>query len=162
MARSIHGLSDTPIGRTWCNMRARCLNSNVIPFKKYGARGIWICKFLAESPKNIIAMIGNRPSGKSIDRISGKGGYTCGECNDCIAHDWPLNIRWLTTKEQNRNTARNLMVTINGKTRCVSDWAERSGIFPTTLYYRVKIGLRGNEILSPLKRRGTIPISIHK
>jgi hypothetical protein len=159
-ASAIHGLSNTRIGNTWATMRGRCLNSKIQPYRKYGARGVWICSFLAASPRNIIAVIGNRPPRKTIDRTNTLGGYTCGKCADCLRHKWPLNIRWLSVKEQGRNTIRNRMVTIKGETRCISDWSEKTGIRESTLHYRARIGLDGEDFLNPMKRRTSIPLNV--
>lgn len=151
-SRAIHGLSNTPIGNTWTAMVARCKNSKIKPFRKYGARGIWVCSYLEASPLNIIAIIGERPSDKTLDRINGKGGYTCGKCLECVANQWPLNIRWLTPKEQARNMSRNRMITINGETKCLEDWSQKSGLRSSTIAYRLNIGLIGEAILQPSKR----------
>jgi hypothetical protein len=76
-------------------MRSRCTNPNTISYKYYGALGVSVCArwdnfeiFLAD----ILATIGERPPGHSLDRYPDiNGNYELG------------NVRWATVKEQNSN-----------------------------------------------------------
>jgi hypothetical protein len=62
--------------------------------------------------------MGRKPTPKhSLDRIDNNSGYS------------PENCRWATSKEQNRNRRDNVMLTFNGQTKCVAEWAEQYG-FP--------------------------------
>ena len=78
---------------TWCSMVQRCLNEHNPRYKYYGARGIAICdRWQGEHGfENFLADMGERPEGKSIDRINNDGNYEPGNC------------RWATQKEQVRN-----------------------------------------------------------
>lgn len=80
----------TPTYRTWQAMRARCHNPNAIHYDSYGGRGINICDRWNDF-SNFLADMGERPNGKSIDRIDPNDNYE------------PTNCRWATAKEQTNN-----------------------------------------------------------
>jgi hypothetical protein len=76
---------------TWKAMKQRCLDERSVAYEHYGGRGITICKRWRSSFKNFLADMGERPSGKSLDRIDVDGNYE------------PSNCRWATPKEQVAN-----------------------------------------------------------
>lgn len=83
-----HGMANrTPTYRSWKEMRQRCLNPNSDKAKWYGARGIRVCERW-NSYENFLADMGERPAGKTLDRIDPDKGYA------------PDNCRWATPKEQ--------------------------------------------------------------
>lgn len=102
----------------WRNMIQRCHNPNHHQYCSYGGRGITVCDewrndyscFREWALKNGYAQ------GLTIDRIDNNGGYS------------PQNCRWATYKEQNRNKRSNRNITLNGETKCLSEWAEFFGI----------------------------------
>lgn len=151
-----HRLSRTPIYNTWSGMKERCYYKPHIAYKYYGARGIKVCEFLSNSPSSIIQTIGLKPKGKSIDRIDNKGNYSCGLCDECVQDGWPMNIRWATSRQQNRNRRNNRPLTINGVTMLAVEWAEFVGITPTTIYHRINRGESGSDLIRPM-RRSSIP-----
>ena len=113
--------------RIWCDMMSRCFNPNVPIFKDYGGRGITVCeewrgrKFNCEGRKdgfkNFIQYLGHAPSNiYSIERINNDGNYE------------PGNVRWATNREQARNRRSNRLLTYNGQTLCLIEWAEKTGV----------------------------------
>lgn len=146
----MHGQRQTPTGNSWSAMMSRCFNPNYNVFQNYGKRGITVCLFLKESPLNLISVIGKRPSPEhSIDRICNDGHYSCGLCKECLSFGWALNVRWATRKEQSANRSTSKMVTINNVTKCITGWADESGVNKHTIFNRLKRGWSGPSLLSP-------------
>ncbi|MEU6768618.1 hypothetical protein ABZ916_39675 [Streptomyces sp. NPDC046853] len=124
-----HGKSKTPLYRVWRGMIARCEDSNSPHFKHYGGRGITICAEWRNSFETFERDMGSGyRAGLSIDRINNSLGYFASNC------------RWATVTEQNRNRRFNRLVTFEGETHCVTEWAELIGIKPTTLTQRLERG----------------------
>lgn len=121
-----HGLAGTLIHQTWASMMARCYNHRHDRFPQYGGAGIGLCDFLRASPQNLLSIVGQRPERRySIDRIDGKLGYHCGQCEQCLKMGWVLNIKWSTPKEQAMNRQNNIWITIGGVTKTCADWARQ-------------------------------------
>lgn len=152
MANAIHGLSHTPTGVSWRMAIDRCYNPKTPCYVRYGAIGIRMCEYLRATPINLIELIGERPSGRSIDRENNSGSYTCGKCAECLQKGWPLNVRRATPTQQGRNQHRNHLVIISGKSRCVAEWAEIIGISESCLRLRIKRGWKDQQLLTPLRK----------
>lgn len=115
--RSItHGMSNTQAYTAWTNMKTRCNNPSGHDIKNYSNCGIIVCKHWLNSFENFFEDMGKPPKGKSIERIDNNKGYS------------PENCKWATRKEQMRNTRYNRLVSYQGQTRCVAEWAEILGI----------------------------------
>lgn len=72
-------------------MKTRCLNAKQQRYSDYGGRGIRVCARWLKSFENFLADLGERPPGKTLDRINNDGDYEPGNC------------RWATSSEQQRN-----------------------------------------------------------
>lgn len=114
----------TPEYSTWRAMLRRCKDKALINYANYGGRGITVCDKWLEFPA-FLADVGHRPEGTSLDRIDSNGNYE------------PGNVRWATQKQQCRNTRINRLLTHNGKTMCVAEWAEQIGISENTIRGRL-------------------------
>ena len=114
----------TPEYQAWLGMLARCSNPRNKYFKDYGGRGITICEEWKQF-KNFFSFMGKRPEGLTLDRINNELGY------------YPGNVRWTTWAQQNRNKRDNVNLTINGETKCLTDWARLSGVHYETIRGRL-------------------------
>lgn len=128
-------------------MISRCYYKQDDSYPYYGGRGLGVCEFLRASPANLLALVGDKPKGKSIDRPNNNSGYHCGSCAECAMNGWPKNIRWATPREQVRNRRNTIRITFNGKTQCAAEWAEELRIPIWRIQRRYKSGLRGYKLL---------------
>lgn len=87
---------------SWMKMRDRCTNPNHEKAEHYIGRGIRFCEGFKEF-SHFLNILGSRPIRTSLDRRNNDGNYSCGQCTECVANQWPLNVRWATQSEQNRN-----------------------------------------------------------
>lgn len=107
-ARRKHGHSSrtgrgTPTYSTWSAMLRRCRD---LDNPRYGGRGITVCRRWRASFGAFLQDMGERPAGKTIDRIDNDGGYWCGKCDECHENGRKPNCRWATPTEQQRNRSR--------------------------------------------------------
>jgi hypothetical protein len=136
-----HGLSDAiPEYHVWMGMRARCLNPRQRVYPRYGGRGIAICPSWDDF-EVFLADMGLRPSSKhSLERIDNDGPYSAENC------------RWATQSEQMRNTSSNRLLTCCGETRCMTEWAEVTGLKVATIHARLRRGWTDEQTLhAPLR-----------
>ena len=83
-----------PLYVNWNNMVQRCTNEKMPNFHRWGGRGIKIFKpwlKFSNYEKDILAMLGPKKEGMTIDRINNDGNYE------------PTNVRYATTQEQQKN-----------------------------------------------------------
>lgn len=139
--RTTHGMSKTKVYRTWKAISTRCKNKKNKEYKRYGARGIKICKRWIKF-ENFLMDMGIPPSGRnfSIERLNNRLGYS------------PKNWRWATAKEQARNRRTNRVLKINGVKKSMAEWAELYNISPDTIWARLSYGwTHSDAVLAPLR-----------
>jgi len=113
------------IYRIWTSMIQRCTNPNDGGYTTYGARGIKVCDRWSMF-ENFLADMGEVPEGCQLDRIDNDGDY-------CLS-----NCRWVTRKQQARNRSTTHLITHDGRTQCLSDWAKELNITSTALSFRLR------------------------
>jgi hypothetical protein len=120
----------------WQAMKNRCLNPLAKMYPYYGGRGIgvfgpWQTDFVA-----FLEYIGRRPSdAHTLERTDNNKSYE------------PGNVRWATRGEQVRNRRNNFLITLNGVTKCATDWANERGISVGTIWRRRKLGATAPDVL---------------
>ena len=121
-----HGLYRTRSHMCWTNMLQRCTNPVCPTWKNYGARGITVCKRWLTF-ENFYADMGNPPTAKhSIDRIDNNGNYE------------PANCHWATKQEQCNNSRQNHLLTFQGRTQTLTQWAKETGLGIDRLRSRIR------------------------
>lgn len=143
--------------RLWVAMKNRCFGSGHNA-RNHGARGVRVCLRWRDCFEDFLADMGRRPAdGLSIDRIDNDGHYSCGKCEDCQGHGWPMNCRWATPLEQAANTRMNVHLTLDGMTRHLNEWARVIGLHATTIRHRLATGMSVEQALTTPKRKGGRP-----
>lgn len=128
----------------WRNMVYRSRNPNAPNSRYYSELGVTVCAQWLESFSSFITDVGPRPSkSHSLDRFPDRdGNYE------------PSNCRWATPEQQMWNRRDNHMVTIEGETRCVGEWAKLSGIKERLIRGRLKRGDSGKTLLRAVRPWG--------
>ena len=113
-----HGLSKTRIYAIWCHMKDRCYNQNETKYKDYGGRGITICDEWLHDFQAFYdwAMANGYADNLTIDRKDVNGNYC------------PENCRWANAKTQASNKRTSHLISYNGKTQTMKQWADELGI----------------------------------
>lgn len=132
-----HGMKGTREYRAWQAMKNRCTLPSNRHWADYGGRGIKVCERWLDSFETFLEDVGPAPSEKhSIDRFP-----------DTNGNYEPGNVRWATQREQCRNKRNNVVLTRNGESMTVVEWAERLGVKPGYLYKRVRRGWSDAAVL---------------
>ena len=105
-----HGMEGTVIYNTWAQMLARCNNPKSISYKYYGAKGIKVCERWNDF-RNFYADMGDKPEGKSLNRLDSSKGYE------------PGNVEWADWKRQNRHKPTVKMLFWQGQLRPMAEIA---------------------------------------
>lgn len=126
----------TGIYGSWYAMKQRCKNPNNIGYKNYGGRGINYEKRW-EHFENFKQDMGETyQDGLRIDRIDNNKNY------------FKENCRWTTYKVQNNNRRYCVVLTHNGMTLNLTQWAEYLGLESKTLQTRHHRGFSIDRLLS--------------
>jgi hypothetical protein len=124
-SKTTHGKTSSSEYNTWMGIRGRCLNQNNDAYDDYGGRGISVCKKWMTF-EGFYEDMGDKPGPKySIDRVDNNGNY----CKE--------NCRWATRTQQVRNRRNTRMLTVDGITMSLPDWAEKTGVKYATIKDRL-------------------------
>ncbi len=139
--RRTHGLSRTPEYVSWAAMKSRCYYKASKHYGDYGGRGISVCNRWRLSFEAFLSDMGPRPFPEAtVERKNVNGQYS------------PSNCIWATKKTQARNKRTSHLLTINGETRCIGEWAELRGIDQRRILARLRLGWEPEEAVDPTKR----------
>ena len=129
-------IADSPTYKSWENMVQRCSNPKTCGYENYGGRGIKVCDRWKKF-ENFLTDMGVRPEGKTLDRYPDNDGDYCQD-----------NCRWATRKEQNSNKRNNHLLTFNGETKTVTQWASDLGVSRNTIFSRLFRGYSSERTLT--------------
>lgn len=138
MANYKHGKRYSRIYKEWRGMIDRTKKSNNLTRNKnYYEKGIKVCEQWANDFMNFYswAMDNGYNDNLTLDRIDNNKGYC------------PENCRWADINEQANNRSNNHIITYNGKSQTVMQWAKEIGTSPSTLYSRIKRGWSTEKLL---------------
>lgn len=125
--RGTHRMSYSAECNCWKHMIQRCTNPKNERWDRYGARGIQVCERWLKF-ENFLEDMGRQPfRGATIERKNNNGNYEPGNC------------KWATRAEQSRNKRDTVMITHDGKTMCLADWAIELGLNYNTLHNRIRV-----------------------
>lgn len=132
-----HGGTGTPEYEAWRHMVRRCVNPKDPAYKYYGARGIGVCDRWRDDFLVFLTDMGLRPSSNhSLDRIDNQKSYS------------PDNCRWATWIEQNNNRRNSRILTYDGKSQSVAQWAVALGMKEDTIRKRLNRGWSAEKTLT--------------
>lgn len=137
--------SNHPLYPVWKTMIARCENEKHNRYHRYGGRGISVCEDWHDFDEfSRWAVRSGYRKGYQIDRIHTDGDYE------------PDNCRWTTSKQNNRNRSNNRLVTWEGQTKTLAEWAEdpRCHVEYKVLWERLQDGWDFEKALTvPMRRK---------
>jgi hypothetical protein len=91
-----NGGKPTPTYNSYRSMLARCYDPTHENYKNYGGRGIKVSGSWRNSFDTFLADMGERPEGRTLDRVDVNGDYGTANC------------KWSTDEEQKTNTRAKL------------------------------------------------------
>jgi hypothetical protein len=127
-----HGLSRDPTYRRWYGMLYRCRDEDN-PY--YGGAGVTVDPRW-EVFENFLADMGERPDGLTLERRDRGLPYGPGNCE------------WADWSTQNNNRSINRVVTLDGRTQTLTQWAAELGVPWTVVFNRVSAGWSVEEALT--------------
>lgn len=111
----------------WNSMLQRCTNNNNKGYINYGGRGITVCDRWLKF-ENFHKDMGDKPKNMTLERKDNEKGYS---------HE---NCYWANRGVQNRNKRNNHNITVDGETKCITEWGRSIGLSHTTIIARINNG----------------------
>ena len=110
-------------------MVVRCTRPEHPTYKRYGARGIKVCDEWLNDNLSFYywAMSHGYRENLTLDRIDVNGDYS------------PENCRWADWVTQNNNMRSNRILTVNGESHTLAQWARITGLMPRTIASRIDL-----------------------
>lgn len=116
----------------WARVRSKPLDSH---YAFYAGKGVTVCERW-KSFEDFLSDMGDRPEGKTLDRIDNNGNYEASNC------------RWSTPIQQARNRRNQATFTLNGETHSVMEWVKKLNLPLARTYWRHHAGWTPEQIVS--------------
>lgn len=116
-----HGQHGTLTYRRWKSMRQRAATS-------VGYYSTVDCCARWASFEHFMADMGECPTGHTLDRLENERGYEPGNC------------QWATVPEQNANRSSVVILSHDGVSKSVADWARALGVSANCIRQRLYLG----------------------
>ena len=124
----VHGDSKKRLFRIWAQMIERCRPGNA-QSKNYGDRGIRVCKdWQNYEAFREWALVNGYRDDLTIERIDVNKGYSAENCT------------WITRARQVYNRRVTIRITLDGVTKCLSEWCREKGVNYHTAVQRYHAG----------------------
>lgn len=125
-----HGMSNTRIYHTWNSMLERCYKEDGKSYKFYGAKGVEVC----DQWKDFLsfydwAVNNGYKEDLTIERI------------DCTGNYEPDNCKFISKKEQARNTRSNIRITTSDGYMTAAEVSRMLNVCPSTIEKFYHLGL---------------------
>ena len=117
--------STHPLYQTYYQMIQRCYNENADSYPSYGGRDITVCDEWLDPEngfQNFIKDMGDRPIGRTLDRINPDGSYT------------PTNCRWATQEQQNENKRNTVWIRYRDEDMSLARACRLTGLHRKSIY----------------------------
>lgn len=132
-----HNESGTRLYNIWRGIKQRCRYKRNVSYKNYGGRGIDVCNEWYNSYETFRdwALLNGYEDELTIDRVDNEKNYE------------PDNCKWSTHKTQANNRRSSKIITHNGHSKTLSQWAEHLNVKKSTLSMRLQSGWSESETL---------------
>lgn len=142
--RKTHGKSKSRLYSIYSSMKQRCYNTKLRAYKRYGGRGITICKEWENSFNSFQSWAESNgyKEDLTIERIDNNGNYE------------PSNCKWANKKEQARNRNTSKRLEYKGQIYTYAEWGEFKGLTSSIISARIRNGWSIEKTLeTPIKNR---------
>lgn len=138
-----HGMSNTPLYKSWASMKRRCDFPDELHKKYYKDKGIKYCQEWKDfACFSKWALSNGYIDGYTIERLDNSKGY------------YPENCTWIPANKQNINKTNKSHLVIDGIDKSYTEWAKEYGLRENTIRMRIKYGWSGKDLLKPTKKKG--------
>lgn len=137
--KKTHCLSRThPLYGVWVGIKRRCYVAGNHNYHLYGAKGVKMCKEWRNDFMVFYnwSILNGWAKGLQIDRINPFGNYT------------PENCRYVTNLVNIRNRRNSISLEFKRNKMSIKEWSDLLGIPIGTIFYRFKMGMPINKILT--------------
>jgi len=126
LRKAFHSEQERATYQCWLDMKGRCFNKNSQRFYTHGARGISVESLWEKSYDAFLLDMGLKPPGLTLERKDNDASYSKDNC------------KWATPKEQANNRRTNVVVSFEGKSQTVQQWAEELNLSFASLQKRLR------------------------